>query len=70
MADTHPIGENRFRFESGAPSTTATDWTRRRPIHVLLDTIQSNPTFSEAIHNALRELESGLSLTRKEKNGQ
>jgi pyruvate/2-oxoglutarate dehydrogenase complex dihydrolipoamide dehydrogenase (E3) component len=30
------------------------------PLEVLLDTIQPYPTFSEAIFNALRELESAL----------
>jgi len=32
----------------------------RVPLDVLLDTIQPYPTFSEAIFNALRELESAL----------
>ena len=32
----------------------------RVPIDVLLDTIQPYPTFSEAIFNAVRELESQL----------
>jgi len=34
---------------------------RGGPIDVLLDTIQPYPTFSEAIFNALRELEPKLS---------
>jgi pyruvate/2-oxoglutarate dehydrogenase complex dihydrolipoamide dehydrogenase (E3) component len=32
------------------------------PLEVLLDTIQPYPTFSEAIFNALRELESKLGI--------